>query len=84
MNHTIMFHVVACVVCGGDPIVDSMLINSVVSGVIATPWIFKAQIVATVRRVRGVRPDPSDDECPLPTAVDAEVAEGSSAEDARG
>ena len=48
-----MIQLVACAICGGDPAVDSMLLNGAISGAIAMPWIFKAQISAVFTRLRG-------------------------------
>lgn len=57
----------ACVVCGGDPAVDSMLINGAISGALATPWIFRTQLAAVIRQVRGRESEAAiGDACPLP------------------
>ena len=64
-----MFHVFACAVCGGDPAVDTMLVNGVISGAIAAPWILRAHIGAAIRRVRRhAATGSTGDACPAPTA----------------
>ena len=69
VRRAIMLQLVACVVCGGDPAVDSMLINSAISGALATPWIFRTQLAAVMRRVRGRQSEAAiGDACPLPPA----------------
>jgi hypothetical protein len=63
-----MLQLVACAICGGDPAVDSMLINGAISGAIAMPWIFRAQVSAAFSRLRGrpVGTTVIGDACTLP------------------
>jgi hypothetical protein len=64
-----VFYLVACAVCGGDPATDAMLVNAAVAGAISMPWMFRAKIAATLRRIRGGT-QPHEESCPIEPSED--------------
>jgi len=67
-NRRVMHHLIACVVCGGDPSTDSLLLQAAIAGGITTPWMLRNQLRALIKRLRGDRAadDADDPACPLP------------------
>jgi hypothetical protein len=68
-----MHLIVACGLCGGDPTTDTMLVSSGIAAVLSGPILFRSQMAAVIRRLRGQPPreaDTADEACPLPSAED--------------
>jgi len=60
---------IACAICGGDPVADTMLVNAAVAGVLSMPWIFRDRIAAMASRIRG-KPQDDDEACRIGTDED--------------